>query len=218
MKAAVVKEASELPFSLSSDMDHDLESVAEHLAEAMDFIVYHAYGKPDGRTVSDDSRQEVADKLMESQEFDVAKLVLKDPIHSFSEEETGFILYIGIEGEASFQVPATDKDGKKSMEEYRLRKGEVMLVPAEVQDFFVVPTDRNTILLEVTAGKRNDIDEYIDPDTEPFLEGEDYEGLEDEEEGETGSGDTGTAGNGGQPEKGAGEIGGPAGRHNMKWN
>ena len=226
LKIAVVKESSELPFRLSSGPEEGTESACGHLAEAMDFIVYRPYAVPEGTNTdnaADDhgkgaGRNDVAARLLESPEFDVSKLVLKDPIHSSSEQETGYILYIGIEGEASFQIPVTGPDGKKGMEEYRLKKGEVMLVPAEVTDFFALPVDRDTVLLEVTAGKRDDTDEYIDPDTEPFLEGEDYEGLEDEEmpvqdniraEGLDGSAGTGRRDGG---------IGGPSGRHNMNWN
>jgi hypothetical protein len=47
-------------------------------------------------------------------------------------------------------------------------------------DFFLVPRDTETLLLEAVTRPSEEIDEYIDSDTEPFLEGEDYEGLEDE--------------------------------------
>ena len=233
LKVAVVKEASELPFCLSDEENGNSGTVAEHLAESMDFIVYQAYAKhgsqdararnTDGNGQPADAGRESAGKLLESPEFDVAKMILNAPVHSSSEQETGYILYIGIDGEASFQITAERADGKKSMEEYRLKKGEAMLVPAEVTDFFVVPVDRNTVLLEVTAGKRDELDEYIDPDTEPFLEGEDYEGLEEEEEevsvpdnvrtagAEDMDGSSGTT-------KRDGGIDGLSGRHNMKWN
>ena len=46
-------------------------------------------------------------------------------------------------------------------------------------DFFLVPRDKDTILLEAVTRPAEDVDEYIDPNTEAFLENEDYEGLED---------------------------------------
>ena len=233
LKVAVVKEASELPFCLSGEENGNSGTVAEHLAESMDFIIYQAYAKhgsqdvrarnADGNEQPADAGRESAGKLFESPEFDVAKMILNAPVHSSGEQETGYILYIGIDGEASFQIPAEGADGKKCMEEYRLKKGEAMLVPAEVTDFFVVPVDRDTVLLEVTAGKRDELDEYIDPDTEPFLEGEDYEGLEDEEEEVSVPDNVRTAGAEGMDgsagtAKRDGGIDGPSGRHNMKWN
>ena len=43
----------------------------------------------------------------------------------------------------------------------------------------IVSRDRSTVLLEAVCTPDDDFDAYIDPDTEAFLEGEDYEGLED---------------------------------------
>ena len=65
------------------------------------------------------------------------------------------------------------------MENYEFSKGETILVPAEMEDFYLVPRDRETMLLEAVTRPVEAVDEYIDPETEPFLEGEDYEGLED---------------------------------------
>lgn len=207
LKILAVKEASELPFRLHDSYENDRESVGEHLAEAMDFIIYDAYSENQAvvRRAMNAEDTGIAVKLMESPEFDASLMNLKEAVHSVSEHETGYILYIGMEGEASVQVPVTAPDGKKGMEEYRLRKGDAMLIPAEVTDFFIVPTDRDTVLMEVIAGKRDETDGYINPDTEPFLEGEDYEGLEDEETEE-------------KDQAEAAGIDGPQGRHNMKWS
>jgi hypothetical protein len=49
-------------------------------------------------------------------------------------------------------------------------------------DFFLVPRDSSTILLEAVCRPEEALDDYIDPDTEAFVEGEDYEGLESEDE------------------------------------
>ena len=56
-----------------------------------------------------------------------------------------------------------------------------MLVPAELTDFILAPTDRDTLLLETLLEPRRDKDEYINPEAEPFLKGEEYEGLEGDE-------------------------------------
>ena len=65
------------------------------------------------------------------------------------------------------------------MENYEFVKGDTILVPADMPDFFLVPRDRSTVLLEAVCRPVDEVDEYIDPDTEAFLENEDYEGLED---------------------------------------
>ena len=68
------------------------------------------------------------------------------------------------------------------METYEFEKGETILIPADMPDFFLVPRDRSTLLLEATTRPEEDVDGYIDPTTEAFLENEDYEGLENEDE------------------------------------
>ena len=190
MLIAVIKESSDLPFRLSDAEEDGRELAMTHLAEAMDFINYGKYdgalpgnggaaSRKDGDLPGNDSPQ-IAEKLAECPEFTVTRIRLADPLHLTTEQFDSFIIYICIGGEASIQTPVTDASGNHGMESVMLKKGEAVLVPAEVQDFFVVPVDRDTVLLEAMAGKRDDTDEYINPDTEPFLEGEDYEGLEDE--------------------------------------
>jgi hypothetical protein len=66
------------------------------------------------------------------------------------------------------------------METYEFSKGETILVPADMPDFFLVPRDPSTMLLEATTRPVEEVDGYIDLETEAFLENEDYEGLEDE--------------------------------------
>ena len=88
-------------------------------------------------------------------------------------------MYICVEGAASIQVPSQDEDGHPKMDSYEFSKGETIMVPADMPDFFLVPRDKGTVLLEAVTRPVDEVDEYIDPDTEAFLEDEDYEGLED---------------------------------------
>ena len=48
-----------------------------------------------------------------------------------------------------------------------------------MSDFYLVPRDRSTLLLEIVTRPEDELDDYIDPNTEAFLANEDYEGLED---------------------------------------
>ncbi len=70
------------------------------------------------------------------------------------------------------------------MENYEFVKGETILVPADMPDFYLIPRDRSTLLLEAVTRPSEEVDSYIDLSTEAFLEGEDYEGLEDESDDE----------------------------------
>ena len=80
---------------------------------------------------------------------------------------------------ASVQIPSVKENGEAYMENYEFAKGETILVPADMPDFYLVPRDRSTVLLEAVTRPEDELDDYIDPDTEAFLDDEDYEGLED---------------------------------------
>ena len=121
----------------------------------------------------------VVETLVESPQFNVTKLNLSDPLHIYMDKFESFIVYVCIEGAASVQVPSVGDNGESYMDNYEFRKGETILIPADMPDFYLVPRDRSTILLEVLTRPEEGLDAYIDPDTDAFLENEDYEGLED---------------------------------------
>lgn len=122
----------------------------------------------------------VVETLVESPQFNVSKLNLSDPLHIYTEKFESFIVYICLEGAASVQIPSVKENGEAFMDNYEFAKGETILVPAEMPDFYLVPRDRSTLLLEAVTRPVEEQDQYIDPDTEAFLENEDYEGLEDD--------------------------------------
>lgn len=123
---------------------------------------------------------DVVETLVESSQFTVSQLNLADPLHIYTEKFGSFIIYVCIEGAASIQVPSVKSGGEAFMDNYEFSKGETILIPAEMPDFYLVPRDRSTVLLEAVTRVQEELDEYIDPSTEAFLEDEDYEGLEDE--------------------------------------
>ncbi len=122
---------------------------------------------------------QMVETLVEIPQFNVTQLHLTDPLHIYTEQFGSFIIYMCIEGAASIQVPSTRENGEACMDNYEFAKGETILVPADMPDFYLVPRDRSTVLLEAVTRPVEDIDGYIDPMTEAFLEDEDYEGLED---------------------------------------
>ena len=127
---------------------------------------------------------EMIQNLVECPQFCVSKIDLTDPLHIYTEQFGSFIVYICLEGAASIQVPSTKENGEAFMENYEFAKGETILVPADMPDFYLVRRDKSTKLIEAVTRPVAEVDEYIDPDTEPFLENEDYEGLENEGEEE----------------------------------
>ena len=58
------------------------------------------------------------------------------------------------------------------MESTVIKTGETVLVPAEIDDFYLVPRQSGTVLVEVLVEREEEADEYIDPNAEPELPGE----------------------------------------------
>lgn len=191
---AEIQESSDLSFRLYDWGRESDPSTARptHLEEAIDVIDYRAFDPSlyrKGPLWGEEchchdhhhhhGEGEVVETLVESSQFNVSKLKLSDPLHIYTEKFESFIIYICIEGAASIQVPSNKENGEAYMQNYEFAKGETILVPADMPDFFLVPRDRSTVLLEAVTRPAEELDEYIDPDTEAFLENEDYEGLED---------------------------------------
>ena len=163
-----------------------------HLDEAIDVINYKAFDPAiyrKGPLWGEESQEEdhMIQNLVECPQFNVSKIKLTDPLHIYTEKFESFIVYICLEGAASIQVPSVKENGEAYMENYEFKKGETIMVPADMPDFFLVPRDTETLLLEAVTRPAEEVDGYIDPETEAFLEGEDYEGLEDEVDEESSS-------------------------------
>ena len=192
---AEIQESSDLTFRLY-DWGREFDPATArqtHLEEAIDLINYSKFDESLYRKGPlweekcscghdhhhDHHHDEVAEKLVETPQFNVTKINLTDPLHIYTEQFASFIIYMCVEGEASIQVPVENETGEKGMENYVIKAGETILVPAQMQDFYLVPRDRSTVLLEAVTRPEDELDEYIDPSTEAFLDDEDYEGLED---------------------------------------
>ena len=200
---AEIQESSDMTFRLY-DWGREFNPATArplHLEEAIDIIDYRKFDDSLFRKgplwekechCHDDEchchEDKVAETLAERPEFCATKINLTDPLHIYTEQFESFIVYICVEGAASIQVPSKNDRGEDCMENYEFSKGETILVPAEMPDFFLVPRDRSTILLEAVCRPEEGPDAYIDPETDAFLEGEDYEGLESEEETPASSG------------------------------
>lgn len=197
---AEIQESSDLSFRLYDwGREHDPATARTmHLEEAIDLIDYnkfddsnhqkgqmwpeeecHCNGSECHCHEHGDHGSEVAEILVETPQFNVTKLSLRDSLHIYTDKFESYIVYMCVEGEASVQV--TSPEGGEHMERYVIKTGETILIPAEMSDFYLVPHDRTTVLLEIVTRPPEDEDSYIDPDTEAFLEGEDYEGIEEED-------------------------------------
>ena len=156
-----------------------------HLDEAIDLI---NYGKFDDSLYHKGPLWEDGDKgdgvirqLVKCPQFTVNEMKVNSPLKIEKEKFGGFIIYMCINGGAAIQVPVPDGKGGKMTESTELKKGETVLVPADMPDFVIVPTEKDTLLVEAMVERQEEVDNYINPNTEPNLEGEDYEGINEEE-------------------------------------
>jgi len=190
---AEIAEASDLDFKIynwgkptENDGDEELS-----LEAALDFLTLSAYDDslfhkgplwPGEKERQEEAghhhhaEDRIAEKLVQCPQFTVTRLKLSDPLHIYAEKFNSFLIYLCLEGEASIQVPSEKENGEKCMDNYVIAAGETVLVPSDVTDFFLVPRDRGTILLESMVEKREDPDPYINAEAEPYLPDEDYEG------------------------------------------
>ena len=152
-----------LEIAEASDLDIPVcdWSGTEHagFAEALDFVNLEAGDVPSAAALPGerDGADGMREKWVSRPELSVGKVELKDALRIQSEEADRFSLYCCVEGEASVQVPVPG-----GMEQYVLRRGEVILIPAEVTDYFLVPRERNACLLECGVGHHETEDTYLD--------------------------------------------------------
>ena len=153
-----VSESSPLDFCLCSwgqDVSPEEFDSSLSLEEALDFINYKAWEAPEKPAAREG---EVVRKLIDIPEFTVSRIQLTDPLHIYSERFDSFILYSCLRGEASVQLEVLGQTAR-----FPFSAGETLLVPAECPDFYLVPTDRDTIILETTVAPRTEEDSYLKP-------------------------------------------------------
>jgi len=161
-----VAESSELWFRLHAWGDTESEL---HLEEAFDLIDFKAYRMP---RPSKGNPEAVMEKLAVTPQFTVNEIRLRDTVR-VTDQGGSFRLYACVKGAGAVEVDGMDR--------LRFKEGDAVLVPAELKDFVLVPTDRDTLVLEALLEPRHEPDAYIDPSAEPFLKGEEYDGLSGEE-------------------------------------
>lgn len=166
---AEIQESSDMTFRLYDwGREKDPKTARPiHLAEAMDIIDYGKF---------DDANWIRAEKLpsrtlIDRPELTVSEMRIVEPVKVSVEALGAFLIYMCVDGEVR-------------LAQTTLRRGETVLIPADMPDFMIEPLVKGSVILEATAGLHDIIDDYINPDTDPFLEGEDYEGLDTPDEAE----------------------------------
>ena len=167
-----VAESSELWFRLHAWDDPEAELHLEEAFDLIDFKPYRVAKEIPGQAGNDDSRAGVM-KIAVTPQFSVSEIHLSAPVRIGAENNGSFLLYACVKGAGSLEV-----EGETPL---YFHAGDAIVVPAEVTQLTLTPEAHGTLLLEVSLEPRPDQDEYIDPSAEPYLQGEDYDGLEGDE-------------------------------------
>lgn len=123
------------------------------VTDALDFITYTRFS-----TV-----HPAGDRLAALPQFIVDRMALPEAVRVRGGEDGPFTLCYCVSGALSVQT----LDGGQT-EDYQVEKGELLLVPAECEDFALLPRERDTVLLCATV-ERVEKDKYINPDVEAKL-------------------------------------------------
>ena len=161
-----VAESSELWFRLHAWGDEEAEL---HLVEAFDLIDF----KPYRVAASKADPEAVTEKIAVTPQFSVSEIRLRNAVRVGADNNGSFLLYACVKGAGSLVV--------EGMNPLYFHDGDAVVVPAEIRQFTLTPEAPGTLLLEVSLEPRHDKDEYIDPNAEPYLKGEEYDGLEGDE-------------------------------------
>ena len=161
-----VAESSELWFRLHAWDDPEAEL---HLEEAFDLIDFKPYRVAPAKG----DPEAVTEKIAVTPQFSVSEIRLMNPVRIGAENNGSFLLYACVKGAGTLAV--------EGMTPLHFHAGEAIVVPAEIQQLTLTPEAHGTLLLEVTLEPRHEKDEYIDPNAEPYLKGEEYDGLEGDE-------------------------------------
>jgi len=138
-----IAEASELWFRLH---DWGSEERELHLEEAFDLIDFQRY------RVKRDTEGKGAIAI--TPQFTVNKINLTQPLKSTRDEDDTFLLYYCTRGVADIQADKVN---------YKMKEGDLILVPAETNEFFLLPETSDAELLEIRMDPRPENDIVSEP-------------------------------------------------------
>lgn len=121
------------------------------LEAAFDFIDYSAFADRTPHFPEDASG---VLKMTDCEEFEVSSVRLASPLHITAGQDGSFAVYHCLSGTAVIEVPKDPEGDARDSESYPVGPGETVLVPAEVQDFYLVPRAEGTCLLEVVCNRK----------------------------------------------------------------
>lgn len=125
-----------------------------NLEEAIDIIDFHALDAE--RCIV--RKPESGKAIFDTDKFTLTKIDLSRPYKVNSGQTDSFVIYICIEGSAEVQAPQADGHNQA----FKLVKGELILIPASLEECIIVPTSSDASVLETFIKvEENEKDDYI---------------------------------------------------------
>lgn len=161
LKIIEIGECSELSFRLY-DWQRNDENRELELEEAFDLIDFNRFdlytlpsARPDG---------ELTELLAKTAQFSLRRMDVKAPLRIAPSEFDSFIVYYCVSGKL------TIKTSKNAAEGLELVAGNSCLVPAELDEVYLIPETAGTVVLESIFEPRQDPDSYTgnSESVEPF--------------------------------------------------
>lgn len=149
-----IQESSDITFRLY-DWGRELDPATArptHLEEAIDLIDFKKAGNDIVKHPHGKKRETIA----EEDQFTINDIMLDEALKVGFGKIDQFLIYCCLDGEMSLLMA----DWQGIEQDYRIRKGEVMLVPAECPDFILKPVVKSHIL-EITVDVPEVRDGYI---------------------------------------------------------
>lgn len=177
LKILEIAESSEMTFQLAALFNQPVDASELMLDEAFDLIDFKKYSPA---ALLDPLREIPAPSpytsaISSCDEFSVYRIDLRNVLHVSVEEAAGFTVYDCLSGKASIQVPKVGSEPvhagamplPETLDRYELREGQVILMPAEVNDFYIVPAGDGTVILETVVENRKVRDSYTNENVDP---------------------------------------------------
>ena len=163
LKVLEISESSALDFRIFSWGADTEENYGLGAVEALDFLNLGKFSPEgllgynlEGRRKGD---PENVSRLVSLPQFTSSLISLGDPIRISAGEGNSCVAYSCIRGELSIQLPK-EYDPEEKIAYLSVKAGETVLVPAECDEFFLVPLSEGTTLIEILVEPRAEEDSY----------------------------------------------------------
>ena len=153
---AEIQEASDITLRLY-DWGRELNPATAremNLEEAIDIIDYGALKAEDCIVRKPESGKVIFD----TDRFTLRKIDLSETYSVFPEQFDSFVAYICVEGSVEVRVPLAGGSDQSC----RLEKGQLILIPAAIDECFLTPAGKGATVLETfVKAEQNEKDDYI---------------------------------------------------------